>query len=91
MFDFGTITTWFDNLLESVMPGWAATVIECVIIGVALLLVYALLALFYILYERKLQSSAASMPFRPDEGWSLGIAASFRRYVQDSYQGVDKA
>ena len=28
--------------------------IECVIIGVALLLVYALLALFYILYERKL-------------------------------------
>ncbi len=54
MFDFGTITTWFDNLLESVMPGWAATVIECVIIGVALLLVYALLALFYILYERKL-------------------------------------
>ncbi len=54
MFDFGTITTWFDNLLESVMPGWAATVIECLIIGVALLLVYALLALFYILYERKL-------------------------------------
>ncbi len=54
MFDFGSITTWFDNLLESVMPTWAATVIEGVIIGVALLLVYALLALFYIFYERKL-------------------------------------
>ena len=54
MFDFGSITTWFDNLLESVMPAWAATVIECVIIGVALLLVYALLAIFYIFYERKL-------------------------------------
>lgn len=54
MFDFGSITTWFDNLLESVMPTWAATVIECVIIGVVLLLVYALLAIFYIFYERKL-------------------------------------
>lgn len=54
MFDFGLITTWFDNLLESVMPTWAATVIECVIIGVVLLLAYALLALFYIFYERKL-------------------------------------
>ena len=54
MFDFGSITTWFDNLLESVMPSWAATVIECVIIGVVLLLVYALLAIFYIFYERKL-------------------------------------
>lgn len=54
MFDFGLITTWFDNLLESVMPAWAATVIECVIIGVVLLLAYALLALFYIFYERKL-------------------------------------
>ena len=54
MFDFGSITTWFDNLLESVMPAWAATVIECVIICVVLLLVYALLAIFYIFYERKL-------------------------------------
>ena len=54
MFDFGSITTWFDNLLESVVPSWAATVIECVIIGVVLLLVYALLAIFYIFYERKL-------------------------------------
>ena len=54
MFDFGSITTWFDNLLESVMPAWAATVIEGVIIGVVLLLVYALLAIFYIFYERKL-------------------------------------
>ena len=54
MFDFGSITTWFDNLLESVMPAWAATVIDCVIIGVVLLLVYDLLAIFYIFYERKL-------------------------------------
>ena len=54
MFDFGLVTNWFNDLLLSVMPQWAATVIECVIIGVVLLLAYALLALFYIFYERKL-------------------------------------
>ena len=54
MFDFGLVTNWFNDLLLSVMPQWAATVIECVIIGVVLLLDYALLALFYIFYERKL-------------------------------------
>ena len=46
MFDFGVITNWFDQLLESVMPSWAATVIECVKIGVLLLAVYSVLALF---------------------------------------------
>lgn len=54
MFDFGTLTNMFDAWLESLMPQWLATTIEGVIVGVALLLVYALLALFYILYERKL-------------------------------------
>ena len=37
MFDFGLVTNWFNDLLLSVMPQWAATVIECVIIGVVLL------------------------------------------------------
>ncbi|HBC21214.1 MAG TPA: NADH-quinone oxidoreductase subunit H, partial [Porphyromonadaceae bacterium] len=54
MFDFGVVTSWFNDLLTGFLPGWAATVIECIVIGVLVLLVYALLALFYILYERKL-------------------------------------
>lgn len=54
MFDFGTLTNMFDAWLESMMPQWLATTIEGVIVGVALLLIYALLALFYIFYERKL-------------------------------------
>lgn len=54
MFDFGIITNWFNELLLGVMPQWAATLIECVIIGVLLLLAYAVLAIFYIFYERKL-------------------------------------
>ncbi len=54
MFDFSIVTSWVHDLLMSFMPGWLTTTVECVLIGVALLLVYALLALFYIFYERKL-------------------------------------
>ena len=54
MFDFSIVTNWLHELLMSFMPGWLTTTVECVLIGVALLLVYALLALFYIIYERKL-------------------------------------
>ncbi len=54
MFDFSIVTSWIHELLMSFMPGWLTTTVECVLIGVALLLVYALLALFYIFYERKL-------------------------------------
>ena len=54
MCDFSVVTEWIHNLLLSFMPGWLTTVVECAIICVLLLLVYAVLALFYILYERKL-------------------------------------
>ena len=54
MFDFSIATKWLHELLLSWMPGWAVTTVECLLIGVALLAVYALLALFYIFYERKL-------------------------------------
>jgi NADH-quinone oxidoreductase subunit H len=54
MQDFSIITDWIHNLLSSFMPGWLTTTVECLLIGVALLLVYALLALFYIYYERKI-------------------------------------
>ena len=50
MFDFSIVTNWFDGLLRSVMPGWGAMLIECVLVAVAVLLLYALfdIALFYI-------------------------------------------
>ena len=54
MFDFGKWTSAFNDLLLGVMPEWAAVLIECVLIGVAVLGAYTVLALFYILYERKL-------------------------------------
>ena len=48
MFDFGIVTSWLDKLLGSVMHGWLATSIECVIVMVALLLAYSVIAMFYI-------------------------------------------
>ena len=55
MYDFGTITSWFNNVLLSTgMADWLAVTIECVIIAVLILAMYTVLALFYILYERKL-------------------------------------
>lgn len=53
MFHLDVITKWIDELLRSWMPdGWALFV-EFVLIGVALLAVYAVLALILILMERK--------------------------------------
>ncbi|MCC8038184.1 MAG: NADH-quinone oxidoreductase subunit NuoH [Bacteroidales bacterium] len=53
MYDCSSITEWIHGLLGSFMPDWLVILTECVLIGVGLLLVYALLALFYIYYERK--------------------------------------
>ena len=44
--NFHTFSAWFDGLLNNFMPSWLATTIECLLVGVGLLLVYALLALF---------------------------------------------
>lgn len=51
--NFQAMSAWVDNMLNNAMPSWLATTLECVAVGVGILLVYALLALFYILYERK--------------------------------------
>lgn len=53
MFDFSIVTNWFDGLLRSVMPGWGAMLIECVLVAVAVLLLYALFAIALIYMERK--------------------------------------
>ena len=55
MLDFSVITDWINNFLLTTcgLPHWLTVTIECLLIGVGLLLVYAVLALFYILYERK--------------------------------------
>lgn len=53
MFDFSVLTHWIDNTLRSVMPASGALIVEFVLVGVALMLGYAVLAMALIYAERK--------------------------------------
>lgn len=55
MFDFSIVSTWFDSLLQMTLglPSWLAITIECVIVGLLIIVGYALLAIALIFMERK--------------------------------------
>ena len=55
MFDFSIVTTWIDNLLRLTLGlgDFWAILIECLLVGVALLTGYALIAIVLIFMERK--------------------------------------
>ena len=53
MFDFSIVTSWIHGLLTSWMPVELAVFLECVIVGVCLLLMYAVIAILMIFMERK--------------------------------------
>ena len=76
MFDFSIVTEWFNNCLGSYMPQWIVTVIECLLIGIGLLAVYSLIALFYIYYERKL-CAAFQCRLGPNRVGPWGLLQSF--------------
>lgn len=76
IFDFAVVTGWFDQLLNGVMPMWLVTIIECLLVAVGLILVYALLALFYIYYERKF-CGAIQCRLGPNRVGPMGLLQSF--------------
>ena len=55
MFDFQIVTSWFNDLLLNVIgcPNWLAILIECVLVGLLIIVGYALLAIVLIFMERK--------------------------------------
>ena len=53
MFDFGVVTSWIHAQLTSVIPEGLAVFLECVAIGVCLLLLYVVIAIIMIYMERK--------------------------------------
>ncbi len=53
MFDFSVVTSWIHSLLTSWMPEGLAIFLECLVIAVALILVYAVIAVIMIYMERK--------------------------------------
>lgn len=54
MFDFSVVTVWVDEMLRTLMPAALVTLTEFVIIGLCLLLGYAIIALALIYVERKI-------------------------------------
>ena len=55
MFDFSIVTQWFDNLLRQTcgLSDFWTILIECVLVGVIVLTLYAVIARFMIFFERK--------------------------------------
>ena len=53
MFDFGIITSWIHEFLTSYMPLGLATFLECVLVGVCIILLYVVIAVIMIYMERK--------------------------------------
>ena len=54
MFDFSSVTSWIHQWLTSLMPESVAVFLECVVVGVCIILLYALLAIILIYMERKI-------------------------------------
>lgn len=78
MQDLSFITSWIDNLLAQTLglPGWLTVTVECVLVGLVLLLAYALLALFYIYFERKV-CAAFQCRLGPNRVGPFGVLQSF--------------
>lgn len=53
MFDFSIVSQWIHGLLTSVMPEWGALLIECVLVALVIIMLYAVFAIVLIYMERK--------------------------------------
>ncbi|MBQ1816538.1 MAG: NADH-quinone oxidoreductase subunit NuoH [Bacteroidaceae bacterium] len=54
MFDFSIISKWFHSLLTGFIPEWLAIGIECLIVLLFIIILYAILAIALIYLERKI-------------------------------------
>ena len=80
VFDFSIVTNWIHQMLTSLMPEGLAIFLECVVIGVCIILMYAVLAIILIYMERKI---CAFFQCRGE----MGIAPSALRRHQDVDEG----
>lgn len=94
MFDFSVVSTWFDSLLRSLGLGdFPTLLIECVVVGIAILLGYAVLAIILIFMERKVCAyfQCRVGPMRVGPWGLLQVFADVLKMLIKEIFAVDKA
>ena len=95
MFDFSIVTTWFDTLLRQTLGlnDFLTIFIECVVVGVAILTAYALLAIVLIFMERKVCAyfQCRLGPMRVGFWGTLQVFADVFKMLIKEIFAVDKA
>ena len=95
MFDFRIVTTWFDELLLVTcgLSNFWTILIECVVVGLAILLAYALLAIVLIFMERKVCAYFQCRIGPVRVGWwgTLQVFADVLKMLIKEIFAVDKA
>ena len=95
MFDFSNITTWFDGLLRNTLGlgDLASILIECVVVGLLILLSYAVFAIILIFMERKVCAyfQCRLGPMRVGPWGLLQVLADVLKMLIKEIFPVDKA
>ncbi len=95
MYDFSNFTNWFDMQLRLSLglPDWLVILIECVLVGVGLLLAYTVLAIIMIFMERKVCATFQCRlgPMRVGPWGTLQVLADVLKMLIKEIFWVDKA
>ena len=95
MFDFSIVTTWFDSLLRQTLGlgDFWSILIECILVGVLILIGYAVLAIILIFMERKVCAyfQCRLGPMRVGHWGLLQVPADVLKMLIKEIFFVDKA
>ena len=95
MFDFSIVTTWFDSLLRETcgLSSFWVILIECVLVGVFILVMYAILAILLIFMERKVCAAFQCRlgPMRVGPWGIFQVIADVLKMLIKEIFAVDKA
>ena len=95
MFDFSIVTRWFDELLRQTLGlgNFSTILIECVLVGLAIIIGYAVLAIILIFMERKVCAYFQCRIGPVRVGWwgTLQVFADVLKMLIKEIFTVDKA